>query len=47
MDPLANPFLAQGGTGFEQQKGTLKKTTTVDKSVPVLKGENDKDAEKL
>jgi hypothetical protein len=38
---------ASGGTALEAQKGALKKATTVDKSKPVVKGEHDKDAEKV
>ncbi len=38
---------ASGGTALEAQKGSLKKAQTVDKSKPIVKGENDKDAEKV
>ncbi len=43
LDPLSNPFLASGGTGasFEEQKGHLKKSETVDKSKPIVKAELD------
>ncbi len=41
LDPLANPFLASGGTALESQKGQLKKAQTVDKSKPVVRAEHD------
>lgn len=45
LDPLANPFLASGGTALESQKEQLKKAQTVDKSKPVVRAEHDAAAE--
>ena len=45
LDPLANPYLASGGTALESQREHLKKAQTVDKSKPVVRGEHDGAAE--